>query len=296
MTGCGDCPDLTIPPAIPVDRTRENWRRKRDIYSRSRLFVATPSRWMMDKVRRSMLAGGVVDACVIPNGVDLDVFRPAKGREVARRELGLDIDEFVVVFAANGVRDNVWKDMATLRLALDIASRTLNGKVRVRFLALGESAPVERVGMASLEFVPYVNDPDTVARYFRAASVYAHAARADTFPTTILEALACGTPIVATAVGGIPEQVQSLTGRCASASVSTLSKDVATGILTAPGDANGLAAAMVLLACDVALIETLGQNARRDAERRFDVRRQVDDYVDWYRHILKCSYPSHKRA
>ena len=295
-TGCGNCPDLTIPPAIPVDRTAENWRRKRDIFSRSRLFITTPSRWMMEKVGRSMLSMGVVDSCVIPNGVDLETYHPAEGRLAARRELGLGLDDFVVVFAANGVRDNVWKDMATLRRALDIASRALNGRVRVRFLALGESAPAERAGEATLEFVPYVSESAQVAQYFRAASVYAHAAKADTFPTTILEALACGTPIIATAVGGIPEQVRSLELPGISVGTHSYSTEEATGILTAPGDADGLAAAMAYLAGDVALVERLGQNARLDAERRFDVRRQVDAYVEWYRHMLECSSPTHKVA
>ncbi|MCP9901171.1 glycosyltransferase [Cyanobium sp. Cruz CV13-4-11] len=295
-TGCGSCPDLTIPPAIPVDRTAENWRRKRDIFSRSRLFITTPSRWMMEKVGRSILSMGLVDSHVIPNGVDLETYHPAEGRLAARRELGLGLDDFVVVFAANGVRDNVWKDMATLRRALDFASRALSGQVRVRFLALGESAPAERVGEATLEFVPYVSDSAQVARYFRAASVYAHAAKADTFPTTILEALACGTPIIATAVGGIPEQVRSLSLPAISVGTPSYPIDDATGILTAPGDADGLAAAMAYLARDVALVERLGHNARLDAERRFDVRRQVDTYVEWYRHMLERSSPTPKFA
>lgn len=289
ITGCGNCPDLTIPPAIPVDRTADNWRCKRDIFSRSRLFITTPSRWLMEKVDRSILSMGSIDSHVIPNGVDLETYCPSDGRLAARRELGIGFDDFVVVFAANGVRDNVWKDMATLRLALDIASRALNGQARVRFLALGESAPPERAGDATLEFVPYVSEAAQVAHYFRAASVYAHAAKADTFPTTILEALACGTPIIATAVGGIPEQVRSLDLPAISVGSPSYSIDNATGILTAPGDADGLAAAMVYLARDVALVGRLGQNARLDAERRFDVRRQVDTYVEWYRHMLERS-------
>ena len=295
-TGCGSCPDLTIPPAIPVDRTAENWLRKRHIFSRSRLFITTPSRWMMEKVGRSILSMGLVDSHVIPNGVDLETYHPAEGRLAARRELGLGLDDFVVVFAANGVRDNVWKDMATLRRALDFASRELSGRVRVRFLALGESAPAEQAGEATLEFVPYVSDSAKVARYFRAASLYAHAAKADTFPTTILEALACGTPIIATAVGGIPEQVRSLALPAISVGTPSYSIDDATGILTAPGDADGLAAAMAYLARDVALVERLGHNARLDAERRFDVRRQVDTYVEWYRHMIECSSPTPKYA
>ena len=74
-------------------------------------------------------------------------------------------------------------------------------------IALGETAPSEQIGDIEIRFVPYQKDPEQVARYHQAADIYIHPARADTFPTTIIEALACGTPVVATAVGGIPEQI-----------------------------------------------------------------------------------------
>jgi len=76
-SGCGRCPDLTLYPAIKRDATAYNWRRKRNIFSKSRLFVATPSKWLMDKVEQSMLRHAIVDARVISNGVDLSVFHPA---------------------------------------------------------------------------------------------------------------------------------------------------------------------------------------------------------------------------
>ena len=50
-TGCGSCPDLTIYPAIRRDGTRANWRAKEAIYSRSRLYVSTPSQWLMDRAQ-----------------------------------------------------------------------------------------------------------------------------------------------------------------------------------------------------------------------------------------------------
>src|SRR5690606_30846404 len=53
--GCGQCPDLARYSSIRRDATAENWRRKRDIYAVSRLHVATPCRWLMDKVEQSML-------------------------------------------------------------------------------------------------------------------------------------------------------------------------------------------------------------------------------------------------
>jgi glycosyltransferase involved in cell wall biosynthesis len=269
-TGCGQCPDLSIPPAIPVDRTAENWRLKASIYGRSRLHVATPSQWLMDRVEKSMLAAGVAEARVIPNGVDLAIFRPAADRAALRAALGFAPDDFVLVFSAHGIRDNVWKDIATLRAALGHAAQKWPAAQRLRLVAVGESAPPETIGRATVEFVPYVREASRLADHYRAADVYVHAAKVDTFPNTVLEALACGVPVVATAVGGIPEQVRPLDAAAA------------TGILVPPGDAAALGDALYRLGQDPALLRTLSSNARRDVEQRFDLETQVDRYLGWY--------------
>jgi glycosyltransferase involved in cell wall biosynthesis len=291
--GCGDCPDLTIPPAITVDRTAENWMRKAAIYKRCQLYITTPSKWLMNKVHESMLACAVIDSAVIPNGVDLSVFTDVQRRDEARRRLGIDQGDFVLVFAANGVRANAWKDIDTLRNALKIVAARLQNQRSVRMLAIGEDAPNEFIGDAILEFIPYVEDANILAQYFRASDVYVHAARADTFPTTILEALACGTPVIATAVGGIPEQVRSLDLTCTATGADTHDVDRATGILTDAGNPMAMAAAIEYLANNPPVTSRLAENARLDAVERFDINNHVETYLQWYRHILDNKKPQH---
>ena len=201
--GCGNCPDLSIYPAIRRDATAYNWQRKAEIYRKSRLHVVTPCRWLMDKVDQSMLKPAVVASKVIPNGVNLKVFHPADRAE-ARQALGLPHDATILLFAANGIRKNIWKDYLTLQSALAEIAKT---GAKVLCVALGETASPKRIGNVEIRFVPYQKDPRKVARYYQAADLYLHPTRADTFPTTVLEALACGIPVVASAVGGIPEQV-----------------------------------------------------------------------------------------
>lgn len=269
--GCGYCPDLTIDPAINRDATAYNWQRKREIYAQSRLYVATPSRWLMQKVEQSMLSPVVVAAKVIPNGVDLSVFHPDDRRTV-RAALGIRQDAKVLLFTAHGIRRNVWKDYQTIRAAVARVAERLRGE-RVVFLALGEDAPEERIGRAEVHFIPYQNEPHDVARYYQAADVYLHAARADTFPTSILEALACGTPVVATAVGGIPEQVE----------------DARTGFLVPAGDVEAMASRLIELLSDDGLRKSMGAEAAEIASRRFDLRLQADTYLDWYQEIVNRS-------
>jgi glycosyltransferase involved in cell wall biosynthesis len=283
-TGCGQCPDLGIYPPIRRDATAGNRQRKRDIYAKSRLFVATPCRWLMEQVEQSILRPAVVDARVIPNGVDRSIFRP-EDKTAARHALGLPLKADILLFAAKGIRDNRWKDFPTLRQALNTLARRSTDR-RLVFVALGEAAPAERIGDTELRFVKFQQDARTVARHYQAADLYVHAARVDTFPNTILEALACGVPVVATAVGGIPEQIRSLAnGTTTKGLPNGYDAENATGALVPAGDAEALALQIGRLLDDDVLRMRLADNAARDAADRFDHIDQADAYIDWFRAI-----------
>jgi len=107
--------------------------------------------------------------------------------------------------------------------------------------------------------------------YYQAADIYVHPARAETFPTTVLEALACGTPVVASRVGGIPEQV--VEGK--------------TGFLVSVGDAREMAGRILGLLADGDLRQEIGRLAAEDAARRFGLERMVKGYLDAYQEILE---------
>ena len=258
LRGCGDCPHLGTYPALLRDGTAFNLARKRSIYAGVELTAVAPSRWLMDMVERSVLAPTAVRREVIPNGVDLEVFAPGE-RAKARRELGIAPTSPLVVFSAQGGRANEFKDFPTLREALGRLDMPIEA------VALGDPVPgQEDVGRATVRAVGAV-PPEEVARWLRAADVYVHASRADTFPSGVLEALACGTAVVASRVGGIPEQVRE-----------------ETGMLVEPGDPEALAAALELLLGDPVLRKRLAAAGARDARERFSLDRQVDAYAALY--------------
>lgn len=294
-TGCGSCPDLGIYPAVRRDATARNWRRKQAIFRDSRLHVATPSHWLAERVQASMLAPAVEELRVIHNGVDVDIFEPGD-QGAARSALGLPATGFLLLFVGSGLGTNPFKDFATALEAAGRAAELLQQDITL--LALGGAGIDTREGRLAVRHVAFEHDATRLARVYQACDVYVHAARADTFPTTVLEALACGRPVVATAVGGITEQVRSLAAGAGDGAwpavdpgetTGTLvapDDGEATGMLVAPGDADAMARAISRLLEDAPLRARLGVNAARDARRRFDARDQAGAYLEWYRTIL----------
>lgn len=262
LDGCGPCPDVGRSVALRRDGSRGNWKIKKRIYASSDLTVITPCHWLMKKVERSILAGGMRRGHVIPYGIDQgDIFHPGS-RSEARQRLGLPDDAFICLFVSNGLKTNIWKDFETLEQAVSRLSH-LVGERRVLFLGLGEAGNAEWFGRAAVRYVPFLDSAQAVADYYRAADVYVHAARADTFPNVILEAQACGLPVVATAVSGIPEQIV----------------DGETGFLTPPRDGEAMARALARLVENPGMAREMGRVASRRARSLYPMGRMVDDYL-----------------
>jgi glycosyltransferase involved in cell wall biosynthesis len=267
-TGCGQCPDLSIYPALLRDGTTFNWRRKKSIYADSRLYIATPSRWLMHQVEQSMLSPAMVEGRVIPNGVDTTVFLPGP-KERARDSLGLPRNAKILLFVANAAKQNPFKDYKTVEeCVFRVGVRYRNQKVL--FVVLGQAEESVFFENGEIRFFAFHRDRGMMARFYQAADIYVHAAKSDTFPNTVLEALACGLPVVATAVDGIPEQVEE--GR--------------SGFLVPPGDAEAMAARATQLLSNETLRTGMGAMAAERAAGLFGLPKQVDAYLGWFEQIF----------
>ncbi len=283
--GCGLCPDLNIYPAIKRDATAFNWSRKKDLYKNSRFYISTPSKWLMDKVQQSILVNGIIESRIIPNGVDLRVFCSADKSSI-RTELGLPTDVKIVLLAAYDPHH--FKDSPTLRAAAELMSKAISQDLL--FIVLGDRVGTEKIGNAEVRLIQYQREPSEVARYFQAADLYVHVTRADTFPNAILESLACGTPVIANAVGGIPEQIKSLEEVDFSPAVNVSSLgfgvDEATGVVVPSKEPALISQIAVKLLGNSALLLQMSENASRDARLRFGLNKQVEAYLSWYSKII----------
>lgn len=261
--GCGQCPDLTIPPAIQKDATSYNWQRKQDIYKKSRLYITTPSKWLMDKVQSSMLKG--VQNRVIPNAIDLTVFNPGSQTE-ARQALGLPVNAKIVLLIAH----SIFKDYETMEAALSKLEKTDDAELI--FICLSKRKGVSKlIGQGKMIYRGLERNPHNMALYYRAANVYILSAKAEAFGKTVAEALACGVPVVATSVGGIPEQIQH--GK--------------TGFLVPPKDSYSMSESIKKLLKNSESLFAMKELAATYARLNFGLERQVNDFLNWYEEIIE---------
>ena len=197
--GCGSCPALNRYPAIQKDATAQNWLAKKQIYQQSRLFVTAPSQWLIDQAKASML--NAAEYKVIPNGIDTTVFRPLDQQE-ARKRLQLP-PSVKIAMVATASPKNLFKDPKTLCETLHLLAQKMP---ELHFLCVGTDLG-ELHTLPNMHRFPYISSPEKMADCYRASDLFIHTAHAEAFGKTVTEAMACGTPVVATAVGGITEQV-----------------------------------------------------------------------------------------
>ncbi len=285
ITGCGNCPDLTIPPAVNRDATHFNWKRKKQIYSNSQLYIATPCNWLMEKVNQSILKSGIAQSKVISNGIDTGLFSP-RPKALLRSKYGFNDFDFVILFASYGIKRKRWRNFAMLTEVIDRVGEMNTGK-KTLIIALGDNQPSKGYASARLVFLPYSKDASYVAELFSMCDVYLHASNMDTFPNVVLEALSSGVPVIATAVGGIPEQVNGLRNESTDSSLNSFGYSEATGILVANNDPGKMVEAIQFLLSDQNVREILGKNARIDSMKRFSQELQLKKYSEWYKEIMK---------
>jgi glycosyltransferase involved in cell wall biosynthesis len=264
LSGCGHCPDLKRPPSILLDATAKNYQTKKMIYEKSRFSVATPSRWLMSNVERSILKDK--EKRVIPNGVDLSIFKQGN-KQFARLALGLPEDAFICLYVTSfGAQTNPYKDYTTISRAVEILNSV---SPDIFFICVGGS--MQQTRQSHSLFTGYIDDRKLMALYYQASDVLLHAAHAESSGLVISEAMACGTVVVATAVGGITEQIEN--GQ--------------TAFLVARKDADEMARIILLLQKKPPLLAKISLNASQTAQNRFSLDSQTLQYLDWFHDLVK---------
>lgn len=268
MTGCGACPHLDVEPTVLRDATAMEWRMKQRAYRKSRFTIVTPSRWLKERVERSMLAGA--DVHHIPHGVDPRVFTPLDKR-ACREALGLP-PEGVVLICAIEYMNRPLKGAALMVEALHHLSESERRDITLLVFGRSDPSLVARIPVPVVD-LGYLENDRMKALAYSAADLLVNPSRAESFGLVALEGMACGLPVAAFGIGGIPELVIP----------------EKTGFLALPEDAASLSESIRRMLLDLPSAREMGHRARTLVETGFTLEIQVKRTLDLYRNVMNSA-------
>jgi glycosyltransferase involved in cell wall biosynthesis len=197
---CGRCPALRSSSAD--DESAGQWQQQSIVFQRYPMVLAGASAWITREAQRSGL-GAWVRTVHMPNPMDTGQYSPGP-RAVSRAALGLPQDVPLLLFASMNAADER-KGFRQLIEALNHLSRS---NPRVELIVVGKSKPEWAQSLPCRAHLLGSLSPDRMIDAYRAADVFVLPSLEDNLPNTVLESMACGTPVAAFRIGGIPEMVQ----------------------------------------------------------------------------------------
>ncbi len=264
---CGACPQLGS--SKPNDLSHAIWRQKKRAFGAvpdGKFHIIVVSQWMAEEVRRSPLLGDR-PVSIIPNGLDVDIFKPIDMR-CARLALGIPEHDRVVLFV--GPLHNKWKGFDDLREVL--GREPALGDVLLLSAGHGD----RNVGWNDRHLhLGYIDYDRLLAAVYSAADLLVFPSRYDNLPHTVMESMACGTPVVGYDAGGVPDMVRN---------------DI-TGVLVPPGDVAALGSMIAELLEDEQRRNDMSRNCRSIAIEEYSLAIQARRYHELYQQVLERENP-----
>jgi len=263
IKGCDHtCPIPDVYPALPKGRIAANWFLHKEFFeTHYHLAAVCPSEWLAKKALKGFWRNHRVE--VIPYGVDSAIFHPLDKKE-ARKTLGVEPNGKYALFIAKNIDDP--------RKGADFFFDALK-KININGLKIficgdGEidaetKYPVINIGL--------IHDEKLLRAAYCAADIFAAPSLADNLPNTVLESMACGTPVVAFDTGGIPEMISHME----------------TGYVAGYKDTDDLARGMQTLLNDENLVSVMSSRCVPYARERYSPRLIAEKYAGFYGEVIE---------
>ena len=266
--GCYDCPlRKDYPKSMVIDRSKKNYELKKRLFTGLKNCVMVPvSDWLGNITKESFM--GTYPVHVIHNGIDLYVFRPVKTD--LRQRLGIVPEKIVVLgLAAPWVPRKGYNDMIRISEEKDF-----------QVVMVGVSVEQKETLPKNIIAITRTSNQQELVEYYNMADVFVNPTYSDNFPTTNLEALACGTPVITYRTGGSPEAISDVEN------VKIVKDGVEcypTGMVVEQGDITGIVDAIRELHAHPLSAE----DCRKRAEIYFDKDKCFEKYIELYEELVK---------
>ena len=254
---CFQCPNKKgYPKSWWKDNSKVNFHNKKRLFTGiNKMVLVSPSKWLRNHLKNSFLKDYQVE--VIRNGIDLEKFKIVDAYRI-RKKYKIPEGSFIIGVASTWTNRKGLNDFVIFRNIFGHEANIVLVGLDKRQL---KKMPAGIIGIGRTQNV------EDLAGLYSAADAFVNPTWVDNFPTTNIEALACGTPVVTYNTGGSPEAI-----------------DEHTGMVVPKGDIEGLTAAVRVVLENGK--DTYSQKCRERAELLFDSRRRYQDYIDLYMRMI----------
>jgi len=263
LTGCGSCPDLTLPFPVKLDTTALNWKLKNWVSRHSRVSLIVASQWMYDKVQRSPILSHL-PCSLIPFGVDVEVFKPLDRAE-CRSRFGIPEDANVIAFRWTPhflLKGTSYIEKALDSLTLEKPTYLLTFDARYELDALRDRYHFVELG--------WVDDRNLMVAALNAADIFLMPSIAEAFGMMAVESMACGTPVIVFEGTSLPSVIRAPHG----------------GIAVPYQDHEALAGAIKLVLQDRDFHQSLVENGLKIVQDEYTLDRYVKRHLELYESLM----------
>jgi glycosyltransferase involved in cell wall biosynthesis len=206
ISHCGFCPLLKDPEADDI--SHRIWERKKDAYQQLKAQYISPSTWLAKAAKES---GLLKDKPVynIPNTLETDIFKPFE-KQFARESLGLKPDDFILLSGFMPSKKDAHKGTSYLIDAINLwLAKNPEMEKKATLIVFGnrnnQLPPPFKI---PVKFLGTISNDEILAKAYAAADAFLTTSLDDNLPNTVMESLACGTPVISFETGGIPDMVE----------------------------------------------------------------------------------------
>ncbi|SMO59849.1 Glycosyltransferase involved in cell wall bisynthesis [Saccharicrinis carchari] len=203
---CGNCPLLGSPQQD--DLSAGNYQDKKNIWNQAHIHAVGCSQWMAKLAQKSGLMQQQ-QVSAIPNPIDTDVFKPLNKKE-CREAYGFPADKKLLLFGAANINDPR-KGVKHLIQALSVLNHNHPHLRKEMELVVFGKCNEQLLNNLPYKWhnIAFLNDVHKIVRLYNCADAFVLPSLEDNLPNTVMESLACGVPVVAFNIGGVPQMVQS---------------------------------------------------------------------------------------
>jgi len=262
---CGNCPQLNR--SAKNDLSRSVLNRKQKAWTGLDITIVTPSRWLAECAKESTLfAKHRIE--VIHNGLDLNLFKPIN-KTTARQIWNLPINKKLILFGAMSSTSDHKKGFNLLYEGIKQLTAKWLGKAELIVFGASEPKNPPDFGLP-VHYLGCLHDDVSLSVLYAAADVMVTPSRQDNLPNTVVESLACGTPVVTFDIGGMPDMIEHQIN----------------GYLAKPFDTSDLTVGIDWVLSDDNRHKELCIKAREKAVACFDIKEVAVQYAGLYESIV----------